>query len=222
MYKRKRKPYAQLLRLALLILILISVYFFYHEVWQEEVSEPRITGLRAVEIIDGDTFDDSEGETIRLLGIDTPEAGEAFYSAATRALDSLLAGNIIRYEFDSRKRDRYERLLAYVFTSHDFVNKTLVEQGLASVYIFPKDMKNEHYRSVLIEAQNGARDQSLGIWSLEPPPPESFYVGNQNSFRFHRPTCFSIERLNDSAKIILPSRGDFFDLGYSPCRNCNP
>ena len=83
-------------------------------------------------------------------------------------------------------------------------------------------MKNEHYRSVLIEAQNSARDLGLGIWSLEPPPPESFYVGNKNSFRFHRPTCFSIERLNDSAKIILPSRGDFFDLGYSPCRNCNP
>jgi len=205
-----------------LILILTSLYFLYHEVWQEQPAEPRITGLRAVEIIDGDTFVDSDGEQIRLLGIDTPEAGEVFYMAASRALDSLLEGKTIRYEFDSRKRDRYERLLVYVFTGQDFVNQAMVRSGLASVYIFPKDMKNDYYRAALIEAQDYARSNNLGIWALEPPDPESFYVGNKKTYRFHRPTCFSVERLDQSAKIIRQSRDDFLDLGYSPCRNCNP
>lgn len=222
MRRKRLKSSNSILRLALLILILTSLYFLYHEVWQEQPGEPKVTGLRAVEIIDGDTFIDSDGEQIRLLGIDTPEAGEAFYMAASRTLDSLLEGKTIRYEFDSRKRDRYERLLVYVFTGRDFVNRAMLRQGLASVYIFPKDMKNEYYRAELIEAQNYARSNNLGIWSLEPPDPENFYVGNKNTYRFHRPACFSAERLNQSAKIIRQSRDDFFDLGYSPCRNCNP
>ncbi len=222
MGRRRSKSSNSILRLALLILILTSLYFLYHEVWQEQPGEPQVKGLRAVEIIDGDTFVDSDGEQIRLLGIDTPEAGEAFYMAASRTLDSLLTGKTIRYEFDSRKRDRYGRLLAYLFTGEDFVNQAMLRSGLASVYIFPKDMKNVYYRSALIEAQNYARRNNLGIWSLEPPDPESFYAGNKKTYRFHRPTCFSIKRLDESAKIIRQSRDEFLDLGYSPCRNCNP
>jgi micrococcal nuclease len=222
MSRRRKKRLSKPLQLALLVLILTAFYFLYYQPRQKPKPEPSISGLQAVEIVDGDTFRDSEGESIRLLGIDTPEKGDTFCNEATHSLDSLLKGHVLRYEFDSRKRDRYGRLLAYVFTEDAFVNRELVRMGLAEVYIFPDDMKNLDYRSLLIEDQMLARGDSLGIWSLPVFEKENYYVGNTDTYRFHRPTCFSAKGLNPEHKIIKESRDEFLDLGYSPCRNCNP
>jgi micrococcal nuclease len=222
MTRRRKQRLSKPLQLALLVIILAAFYFLYHQPRQEAPPEPRLSGLHAIEIIDGDTFKDSDGESVRLLGIDTPEKGDTFCSEATHALDSLLKGHILRYEFDRRKRDKYGRLLAYVFTDEAFVNRTLVRMGLATVYIFPRDMRNLDYRSFLIEDQALARRDGLAIWSIPVLEPEGYYVGNTKTYRFHRPACFSAEGLNPEHRIIRESRDDFLDMGFSPCRNCYP
>lgn len=215
----KRRSFA----LALLVLAVLAVYFYL----QFNDDRPA-TGVDqspevvAVEIIDGDTFRDSDDETIRLLGIDTPERGQPFYSAATVFLDSLLYGSELRYEFDHRKRDRYGRLLAYVFADGAFVNRELLKAGLARVYIFPEDMRNREYRQLYIEDQFHARHNKFGIWSLPAPAPADHYIGNTVTWRFHRPGCRSAENIEAENRIIKATREDFLDIGFSPCRNCQP
>ena len=206
----------------LLVIIIIAVYFAFKSLPSREKPQPVSTKLKAVKVIDGDTFIASNGETIRLLGIDTPEDGEPFYDEATAALLDLLDTNEIRLEYDYRKRDKYNRLLAYVFTDENFVNRELIKNGLASVYIFPASMKNFDYRRMLIEDQLSARQSKLGIWSLPDPQPETLYIGNTRTLRFHRPDCYSTARLDSNYRLELRSREEFLDMGYSPCRNCNP
>lgn len=208
--------------LALLVIILIAVYFSFKSLPSHDKTPTSPSVLRAIEVLDGDTFRASNGETIRLLGIDTPEAGEPGYDEATVFLADLLDTNELRLEFDYRKRDKYNRLLAYVFTEGNFVNRELIKNGLASVYIFPASMRNFDYRQEFIEDQIFARQNKLGIWSLPDPQPENLYIGNTRSFRFHRPDCRSTVNLKSEYWLELNNREDFLDLGYSPCRNCNP
>lgn len=208
--------------MALSILVVVAAYFLMHVT---EVDRPEETisddYLYAVEIIDGDTFRDSDGETVRLLGIDTPERGEAFYDIATDSLRSLLAKHPLRYELDFRKRDRYGRLLAYVFTDEAFVNHLMVAWGMAYVYIFPEDMRNLEYRGMLIEAQMDARDSDLGIWSLEMPSDAQYFVGNSESFRFYHPDCPQVHNIKPENRLIKQTQDEFYDIGYSPARNCD-
>lgn len=217
--RKNRRP----IILAVLALAFLAVYFYLQfSTDQPETAGDRVTGVVAVEIIDGDTFRDSDDETVRLLGIDTPERGQPFYSAATVLLDSMLYSSGLRYEFDHRKRDRYGRLLAYVFADGSFVNRELLKAGLARVYVFPEDMRNSGYRQLYIEDQFHARVNKSGIWSLPAPAPAEHYVGNSTTWRFHRPGCRSAENIEAENRIIKATREDFLDIGFSPCRNCQP
>jgi micrococcal nuclease len=215
-----------LLRALLLVLIVCAGYALYKQFLYEPpaIPEEGEQGLRMIRIIDGDTGELSSGATVRYLGIDTPESGEAFSFEATRFNTELCLDEPVRLEYDHRKRDKYERVLAYVFVEDTLmINETLVRTGLASVYIFPYDQKNMEYRRRLILAQMHARTEKRGIWSLPPPEPiEESYFGNPNSFRFHRPGCRSLRRTDKSRLLEYPTRDDFLDLGFSPCRICKP
>jgi len=222
--RSKKSISARIILIALfLILCAYSVYVLYHTCDQGREELPVPSAAKTYEIIDGDTFEDAKGETVRLLGIDTPERGQPFYLVATEMLDSLLNGRSLRYEFDFRRRGPHGRLLAYVFADSQFVNGELVRTGMASVYIYSDhNMRNMAYRQLLIDYQKQARENHLGIWSLEAPVAEEFYIGNRNSLVFHRPDCPSAKKLKEKNRIIKNTRGEFLDLGYSPCRNCKP
>jgi micrococcal nuclease len=108
---------------------------------------PARDGGRAtvLAVIDGDTIVVDIGgahETLRLLGIDTPETVapdrpvECFGPEASRRTRAVLPeGTAVRLERDVEARDRYDRLLAYVHREADdlFVNEHLVARGFASV-----------------------------------------------------------------------------------------
>ena len=127
-----------------------------------------------VRVVDGDTIVvdvDGRDETVRLIGIDTPETVkpnspvECFgpeASAATKAL--LPAGAPIRLERDVEARDDYDRLLAYVFLAADgtFVNLRLVRQGFAALLTFPP---NVAHVDEFVDAAEAARADGLGLWS---------------------------------------------------------
>jgi micrococcal nuclease len=183
-----------------------------------------LSELRMVRIVDGDTGELSNGESVRYLGIDTPEEGEQFYFDALRENSELCLDKPVRLEYDVRRRDKYGRLLAYVFIDDTImVNAVLVRKGLACVYTYPTDQKNMEYRSLLTMAQINARAEKRGIWSLPAPEPiEKSYLGNPNTFRFHRPSCPAAQRGGIARMLEYPTRDDFLDLGFSPCRNCKP
>lgn len=126
-----------------------------------------------VEVVDGDTVVvDLAGrqETLRLIGIDTPETVDpdqppecwgAEASAHTKAL--LPAGTAVRLTRDVEARDHYDRLLVYVERTEDglFVNLDLVAGGWADDYPFPPNVA--HQREFAL-AVSQARAEGLGLW----------------------------------------------------------
>ena len=110
-------------------------------------------------------------ETVRLIGIDTPETHrpgtpiQCFGPEASRFTAALLSpGTPIRLERDVEARDRYGRLLAYIFRASDgvFVNLALARNGFAHAYTFPP---NVAHTDEFVAAAGLARDEGLGLWS---------------------------------------------------------
>ncbi len=125
--------------------------------------------------VDGDTVrialsDDSE-ETVRLIGIDTPETKrpnspvDCFGPEASAFTEALLpVGTRVALELDVEERDQYGRLLAYVRRASDglFVNEALAEQGFAQTSTYPP---NVAYTDRFIAAVSLAREQGRGLWA---------------------------------------------------------
>lgn len=141
-------------------------------------------------VVDGDTFVLSGGERVRLIGIDTPETvkpgtePEPFGPEASQFAKELLEGKRVRLEWDAERRDRYDRLLAYVYLEDGtFVNQLLVEEGYARTLTVPP---NTRYAGQLARAEAEARQERKGLWALEqdrsqPSGGKGLIKGNINS-----------------------------------------
>ncbi len=136
-------------------------------------------------IVDGDTlkvFYLEGEESIRLIGIDTPESrvnkktkkdakrsGQdvetiiAMGKRATEYVESLVKpGGLITIEFDVQERDRYKRLLGYVYLSNGkMLNEEIVKAGYASVMTIPPNVK---YKDRFLIAYQEARERKVGLW----------------------------------------------------------
>ena len=136
--------------------------------------EGSVTG-RVVRVVDGDTVRvrvDGRGgtETVRYIGVDTPESVkpgtpvQCFAETASAFNRRLVAGRRARLVFGREQRDRYGRLLAYVFVtdgSRAFVNAELVRGGYArTLTIAP----NTQYARRFAALQTDARAKRLGLW----------------------------------------------------------
>ncbi len=212
----------------LLVFLLVIAGLVVSIIVKEHFKSSPVAPLRStppqgnIKVLDGDTFVDSAGDTVRLLGIDTPEKGQAFANDAAESLRHLLSGNgKLRYEFGKERNDRYGRLLAFVYTDSLFVNERLIEDGLASTYFF-EDQLSAVVFAELCNAQQAAIRAKIGIWSLTADRPESAYYGNQRSRRFHRPDCSAVTSGESARLISNPTRDYFLGECYSPCRNCKP
>lgn len=118
-------------------------------------------------VIDGDTIELSSGEKVRYIGIDTPETKDprkpvqCFGKEAYLKNKELVEGKAVKMEKDISERDKYGRLLRYVFVGDLFINDYLVRQGFARVYSYPPDIK---YQSQFLEAERQARENNRGLW----------------------------------------------------------
>lgn len=205
-----------------LILLAIILLLVREIARKPEPVPPPETLPPGVHVLDGDTFTDSEGNTVRLLGIDTPEKGQPFAKEAEVELQRLLnSAAQIRYEFGKEKTDRYQRLLAFVFADSIFVNERLLEDGLATAYFFEGQLASAAIQE-LCAAQRAALRAKIGIWTLTPEPLESVYYGNTERRRFHRPSCSAVESGEMKHLVKRSTREEFLNDCYSPCRNCKP
>jgi len=136
-------------------------------------------------IVDGDTlkvFYLGNEENIRLIGIDAPESrvnkktkkdakrsGQeietiiAMGKRATEYVESLVKpGGLITIEFDVQEKDRYKRLLGYVYLSNgNMLNEEIVKAGYASVMTIPP---NVEYKDRFLIAYQEAREDKRGLW----------------------------------------------------------
>ncbi|PSJ17484.1 thermonuclease family protein [Nitrosomonas supralitoralis] len=149
------------------------------------ISQPGHHLHSVVRVYDGDTIILEDKKQIRLLGINTPEiesrlrAEEPGGVAAKKWLQTQLQENKVYLEYDQTKRDKYKRLLAHVFTPDGrHINQALLENGLAFVSIIPPNVR---YSDKLIQAQQQAEKQKLGIWSMPSYQPKPItQIANHN------------------------------------------
>lgn len=181
------------------------------------ISSDQALTVKAV--IDGDTFELSDGRIIRLIGVDTPETGEPIYFESIAFADSILSSKIIKIEYDKEDTDRYGRLLVYLYIDEGQVNQMIIAKGFGLVYLFKNNIK---YADKLIRVQKRARTSKSGIWSLPARSSEKYYLNLKGSFRFHRPLCHVIKNSNKDNYMRYASRDTLLDKGISPCRNCRP
>lgn len=116
---------------------------------------------------DGDTITvelDGRRQRVRLLAVDTAEIGQPGpWGEAARAFTAAaVVGKPVRLELGPRRRDRYGRLLAYVWAGDALLNLELVRAGLAIVYMA---QAHDPHRATLEAAQAEARTARRGMWS---------------------------------------------------------
>ena len=122
-------------------------------------------------VLDGDTVVISGGERVRYIGVDTPEIYHSqrpnrpgqWYSREAKAFNErLVEGKPVRLEFDAERRDKYKRLLAYVYLEDGtFVNAELVRQGYARILTIPPNVK---YADLFLKYEREARLAGRGLW----------------------------------------------------------
>jgi len=132
-------------------------------------------------VVDGDTVEVRLGdrvETVRYVGINTPEihhpirGREPYRDAARAANQQLVEGRTVRLVLDVQPRDRYGRLLAYVYVDGQLVNTELVRRGYAEATTYPPNVK---HHAELVELQRRARQARTGLW------------GDPEAVRAHKP-----------------------------------
>jgi micrococcal nuclease len=133
---------------------------------------PKSVG-KVVRVVDGDTIHVQVGgreETVRYIGVDTPESVkpgtpvQCFAKRASAFNKRLVAGERVRLVPDAEARDRYGRLLAYVYRDRDglFVNASLVRRGYAVPLTIPPNVAHaDDFRRLAASARRNGR----GLWS---------------------------------------------------------
>lgn len=143
----------------------------------QEDSNPQTTSSNTysvISVVDGDTVKlsmNGSTETIRLIGIDTPESVhptepvECFGIEASNKAKQLLSGKQVQFETDSSQdtRDRYGRLLGYIILpdGRNF-NKVMIEDGYAYEYTYSTAYK---YQTSFKTAESNAKASGKGLWA---------------------------------------------------------
>ena len=148
-------------------------YYFSCQVASIDLSNLNNQLCQVVKVIDGDTIKVKIGnkiETVRLLGINTPEIEnsyrhqECFGLQAKKEAKKLLTGKKIYILSDPNapNRGEYNRLLRYVFLlDGEFVNAKLIKEGYAFSYIY-QPIRFMDYFNLL---EKDARNNRIGVWS---------------------------------------------------------
>lgn len=196
-----------------------------------------LPAARVTDVLDGDTLDvvleNGRSERVRLIGVDTPETSggtpQPYGPEAGAFTEKSLRGRQVWLETDVEERDRYNRLLAYVWLSvpetrggadirTKMFNARLLAGGYAQVLTVPPNVR---YADLFVRLQKEAREAKRGLWGV-PVKSEPYYLGNVRSKKFHRPDCRWAQQIRPDNLIRFKTRDAAFDAGYSACRDCHP
>ena len=116
-------------------------------------------------IVDGDTIECEPVGRIRLIGIDAPERDQAPHGAtsAEELGHWIPQGSRVTLEPDVNRRDRYGRVLAYLWYDGEMVNWWMVREGWALAYRYEPDVR---WADLLARAETSARGEKRGLWAV--------------------------------------------------------
>ncbi|MBE0448226.1 MAG: thermonuclease family protein [Actinobacteria bacterium] len=198
-----------------------------------------------VRVVDGDTIQitlNGKKEKVRLIGVDTPETKhpskpvEAYGKQAEEYTRSKLSGRTVFLELDVQERDKYGRVLAYVWLTQPskisdseirakMFNAHLLLDGYAQLATYPPNVKYvDHFTKYQVEARNADR----GLWGVPTTqksvaPPSDTGSGEITVYltrtgeKYHVGTCGYLSK----GKIPV-SLSDAKAQGYEPCSVCGP
>lgn len=139
-----------------------------------KIQKPKkVAQVKVLEVIDGDTIVvnlNGKKEKVRFVLVDTPETKhptkpvQPFGPEASAFTKKQLSGQTIDLEFDVQERDKYGRVLAYIWKGNELFNVTLLEKGFARVAVFPP---NTRYMDQFKEVEKIAKEKKQGLWSAE-------------------------------------------------------
>ena len=190
-------------------------------------------------VVDGDTLQVTiagRAEKVRLIGVDTPESVDPrrpvqyFGKEAAEFTRSLASGRTVtlRGEEGAPGRDKYNRLLRYVFLPDGrLLNAEIIRLGYGHAYLRYPFSRMEEFRA----HERRARARGLGLWAAGAPGARPAVaqasplvrgplVGSLRGRVFHRPGCVKAARIGPANRIVFADSREATTAGYGPCRVC--
>lgn len=198
------------------------------------------TDFNVLRVVDGDTIVvtlNGAKEKVRLIGVDTPETVDPrrpvqyFGKEASAFTKKHIAGQTVRLDIPSQDRDRYNRILAYVYRASDdfFLNYEIIKRGYGFAYTKYPFKYMEEFK----KAEQRARENGVGLWARATParskpktagqetkrgPPGDIKVFITNSGKkYHRSTCQYLKKSKIGISLKEAKR-----KGFTPCKKCKP
>ncbi len=185
--------------------------------------------VRAGFVPDGDTLFLTNGDKVRIKGVDCPEMGhegrpaQYYAQEARQYLQQLVRGKELRLDTRAMKKDRFGRLVtSVVLPDGRSLGMVMVAQGYAFCYPHGKHPGREH--EALVVVQQRAIKALQGMWAriLAMPAAKKRYVGNTTSHRFHTRSCRYGKQIRPANRVVFAGIRQAFDAGFAPCRACTP
>lgn len=168
-----------------LFLLLTLAFFFGEDIGKDlGLLSPFDSGVtegfteaRVAQVVDGDTVRLSDGTTVRMIGMNTPETSgepEAYGEQAKSFATSMLENRTVYLEKDVSETDQFGRALRYIWLERPdrvdagsirqkMFNARALAEGFAQPYTFPPDVR---YAELFMEVATEARDEGRGLWSI--------------------------------------------------------
>jgi micrococcal nuclease len=154
-----------------IVISLVTTVSFPHNGGLTGAQGSADLSARVAAVHDGDTVSvmiGSKKERVRMIGIDAPELGQRPWGAkAKKHLEDLLdlSGWTVSLERDVEHRDKYGRLLGYLWTrDRKLINLQMLKDGYAVLFTVPPNVKHVN---TLRDGQHYARERGLGIWGRD-------------------------------------------------------
>lgn len=154
-----------------LFTILIAILIHSLSIYDNSLVFGDQGHVRVIKVHDGDTISvilNGRKEKVRLIGIDAPEIKQRPWGTRARKhLEKMLmaSNRTVILEFDVERRDKYGRLLCYIFTpDRKMLNIQMVKNGYAVLLTIPPNIR---YVDELRSAQNEAKQYKRGIWGTK-------------------------------------------------------
>jgi len=217
---------------------------------QNQNAPILLVAAKVTKVVDGDTIyiklSNGSEEKVRFIGVDTPESTiqhEPYGQEASNYTKSKLSGKTVYLEKDVSERDKYNRLLRYVWLEKPgeisdteirskMFNAILLLEGYAQVATYPPNVK---YVDYFTKYQTEAREASKGLWGIEvteaepepqPAPSQAVstetFVGSANSNKYHYPDCRWAKKISAANLVEFSSAEEARKAGYVPCKVCSP
>ncbi len=156
-------------------------FFQNQEITQEDnfkhKEKEKREKVELLRVVDGDTLiikKDGIRERLRLIGMDAPESVkpknpvECFGKEASRHMSALVhkKGNEALFQADlsQGKRDRFGRLLGYIFLDGTNLAEKMIRDGYAYEYTYRKDNPYQ-YQKIFQNAEREAKKEMRGLWA---------------------------------------------------------